>query len=151
MSGVEIVEKITQETKGKWKPSPGSIYPLLSGLQQKGFTLESSRNLSGMKKYALTEEGMKSYREQVKFGQEFMEKMRCLVPIFIEGYQSEIGDIHLIAIKESSKSLLQTFIELDTIKHKLTKENIVEVGKILDRSNFELLEIMKKIVEKDNR
>jgi DNA-binding PadR family transcriptional regulator len=29
MPGVAIVERINQETKRKWKPSPGSIYPLL--------------------------------------------------------------------------------------------------------------------------
>jgi DNA-binding PadR family transcriptional regulator len=29
MSGVEIVERVNQERKGKWKPNPGSIYPLL--------------------------------------------------------------------------------------------------------------------------
>jgi DNA-binding PadR family transcriptional regulator len=151
MSGVEIVEKIAQETKGKWKPSPGSIYPLLSGLQQRGFTVESSKNESGMKQYTLTEEGRKSYREQVKLGQEFMEKMRCLVPIFIEGFQTEIDDKNLFAIKESAKSFLQTFLELDTIKHKLTKENIFEIVKILDRSNCDLLEIIQKIDGKNNR
>ena len=42
MSGSEIVGKIERETGGKWKPSPGSIYPLLGGLQEKGFTQESS-------------------------------------------------------------------------------------------------------------
>jgi hypothetical protein len=104
-----------------------------------------------MKQCTLTEEGRKSSREQVKLGQEFMEKMRCLVPIFIDGYQSEIGDKNFLVIKESSKSLLQTFIEIDTLKQKLTKENIVEIGKILDRSNYDLLEIIKTIVEKNNR
>ena len=42
MSGAEIVGKIARETGGKWKPSPGSIYPLLATLQEKGFTRESS-------------------------------------------------------------------------------------------------------------
>ena len=44
MSGAEIVNKIEHETGGKWKPSPGSIYPLLAGLQERGFTQESSQS-----------------------------------------------------------------------------------------------------------
>src|SRR5665648_1140842 len=74
MSGVEIVEKIGKATKGKWKPSPGSIYPLLSGLQQKGFTVESLKNESRMKQYALTKEGIVFFKEQVMLGKEFIEK-----------------------------------------------------------------------------
>ncbi|MCW4013017.1 MAG: PadR family transcriptional regulator, partial [Candidatus Bathyarchaeota archaeon] len=35
MSGSEIAEEI--EYYAEWKPSPGSIYPLLSSLQETGF------------------------------------------------------------------------------------------------------------------
>ena len=57
MSGVEIVEEIEQETRGFWKPSPGSIYPLLARLQDKGYTNELSTGESGLKRYVLTDEG----------------------------------------------------------------------------------------------
>ncbi len=53
ISGSEIVGKIAHETGGKWKPSPGSIYPLLAGLQEKGFTQESFAVENGMKHYSL--------------------------------------------------------------------------------------------------
>ncbi|MFX0203827.1 MAG: PadR family transcriptional regulator, partial [Candidatus Hodarchaeota archaeon] len=69
MSGAEIVEEIERETDRGWKPSPGSIYPLLASLQDKGYTDELPTGESGMKQYALTDEGKTFFEEQVKFGQ----------------------------------------------------------------------------------
>ncbi len=150
MSGVEIVEKIGKETKGKWKPSPGSIYPLLSRLQQKGFTVESIKNESRLKQYSLTNEGTEFFKEQIMLGKDFIEKMRCLVPILVEGFQFEICDKKMCSANESAKKLLETFIELDTRKDKLIKEHIVEISKILDESNFKLSRIIEKI-DKENK
>jgi DNA-binding PadR family transcriptional regulator len=36
MSGSEIMTEIEKSTNGYWKPSPGSTYPLLAWLQDKG-------------------------------------------------------------------------------------------------------------------
>lgn len=35
-NGAEIVDAIEQMTQGWWRPSPGSIYPLLADLQREG-------------------------------------------------------------------------------------------------------------------
>ncbi len=35
-NGAELVDEIEMMTKGWWKPSPGSIYPLLENLVQEG-------------------------------------------------------------------------------------------------------------------
>ena len=35
-NGAEIVDAIEEMTQGWWRPSPGSIYPLLAELQQEG-------------------------------------------------------------------------------------------------------------------
>ena len=35
-NGAEIVDAIEQMTQGWWRPSPGSVYPLLADLQQQG-------------------------------------------------------------------------------------------------------------------
>jgi DNA-binding PadR family transcriptional regulator len=150
MSGVEIVGKIKQETKGKWKPSPGSIYPLLSGLQQKGFTVESSKNESGVKQYTLTNEGIRFFREQVLLGEKFMEKMRCLMPIFIDGFQCEAGDKNLLFTKESEKRLLEIFIELDARKHRFTKEDIDEISSILNEFTIRLSKIIERTDGENN-
>jgi DNA-binding PadR family transcriptional regulator len=146
MSGAEIVGKIDCDTGGKWKPSPGSIYPLLSGLQNKGFTQESSKTENGRKLYSLTISGKEFFQEQLMLGQKFMEKMQFLIPLFIEGYHFGKNEENLYIIKESAKRFLQTFIELDSKKETLTEENATEIARIFENSNAQL----RKIIEKNN-
>jgi DNA-binding PadR family transcriptional regulator len=145
MSGTEIVGKIERETGGKWKPSPGSIYPLLSGLQVKGFTQESSKIENGRKLYSLTDSGKEFFQEQLLLGQKFMEKMEYLAPMFIGGFHLGVNEGNLFCAKESAKRVLQTFIELDAKKETLTKENVKEIAGILDNSNIQLRKIIEEI------
>jgi len=144
MSGVEIVEKIQQETKGKWRPSPGSIYPLLFVLQQKGFTIESSKNKGGMKQYALTTEGTKFTIEQAMLGQEIMEKMRCHVSIFIEGFHLGKPIKTRFLPKNPQRDYANSY-RLDARKNKLIKENIDEITQLLDETNVKLTKIINMI------
>lgn len=50
MSGSEIIDEIESKTNGRWKPSPGSIYPLLAWLQDNGHVKELPVEQSGMKR-----------------------------------------------------------------------------------------------------
>jgi DNA-binding PadR family transcriptional regulator len=145
MSGAEIVNKVENETGGKWKPSPGSIYPLLAGLRESGFIHESSAFESGMKHYSLTDGGKEFFQEQLMFGRKFMEKMEYLVPMLIGGFYFGKNEEILLSAKESAKRFLQTFIELDTRKETLTKEKIAKIVKILDDSNVALRKIIEQI------
>jgi DNA-binding PadR family transcriptional regulator len=148
MSGAEIVEVIEQETGGKWKPSPGSIYPLLAWLQGKGYTSESSSVENGMKRYILTEKGKEFFEEQVKFGQTFLEKLEWLAPMLVGGFHFGTNHENLLYAKESAKRLLETFIEFQAIKDSLTKQDVEEIVKILDYSDRQLKKIARRIKEK---
>ncbi len=148
MSGAEIVEVIERETGGKWKPSPGSIYPLLAWLQDKGYTSESSTVESGMKRYVLTDRGKQFFEEQVKFGQSFLEKLEWLAPMLVGGFHFGANHENLLYAKESAKRLLETFIEFQAIKDSLTKQDVEEIAKILDYSDSQLKKIARRIKEK---
>lgn len=56
MKGSEIMDEIEAQTKGWWKPSPGSIYPLLKSLEKESMI---KRNEDGS--YAISDRG----REQI--------------------------------------------------------------------------------------
>ncbi len=150
ISGSEIVGKITRETGGKWTPSPGSIYPLLAGLQERGFTQESLPVENGMRHYSLTNSGKEFFKEQLLLGQKFMEKMEYLVPMFIGGFYFGKNEENLLVAKESAKRFLQTFIELDAKKETLTNEYVTEIARILDNSNSQLRKIIEQI-DKENQ
>jgi DNA-binding PadR family transcriptional regulator len=83
MSGAEIIRAIEENTEMRWKPSPGSVYPLLSWLLDSGYTRELADSEAGVRRYELTDAGRKflkedeQRREQYKgahfFGQQFEE------------------------------------------------------------------------------
>lgn len=59
MKGSEIMDKIQKQTMGWWRPSPGSIYPLLSSLEEEKLIVKMEDG-----KYSLTEMG----REEIGVG-----------------------------------------------------------------------------------
>ncbi|MFW9787565.1 MAG: PadR family transcriptional regulator [Candidatus Thorarchaeota archaeon] len=70
MSGAELIREIEEQTNKRWRPSPGSIYPLLSWLLDSGYTAETSDSEAGVRRYALTDAG----KEYIKEHEEQMEK-----------------------------------------------------------------------------
>lgn len=52
MNGIEIIEEIERLTGGAWRPSPGSVYPMLADLLREGVI---ARRQDG--RYELTEAG----------------------------------------------------------------------------------------------
>jgi len=149
MSGVEIVEEIERETGGKWKPSSGSIYPLLAWLQDKGYTTESPTVESGMKSYVLTDEGKTFFEEQVKFGQQFFQKLEYLAPMFVGGFQFGINRQNSRGVRESMKRLVKTFVALRAaMKDNLTKQDAEEIAEILNDCSKKLEKIAQRIKEK---
>jgi DNA-binding PadR family transcriptional regulator len=149
MSGTEIVQKIERETDGKWKPSPGSIYPLLAALKEKGYTSESLIGESGMKKYVLTDEGRAFFEEQVKYGQKFMKKLEFLAPMLVGGFHFGINHGNLCEVRGSAKKVVKTFIDLRTaMKDTLSKEDAEEISNILNDCAKKLEKITRRIKEK---
>lgn len=55
MHGYELIQQIAEKSGGLWKPSPGSIYPALSQLEDEGLVLIDK--VAGRKTAALTDEG----------------------------------------------------------------------------------------------
>lgn len=149
MSGAEIVEEIERETGGRWKPSPGSIYPLLASLQDKGYTNESPTGESGMKQYVLTDEGKTFFEEQVKFGQKFLKKLEFLAPMLVGGFQFGINHENLRGVRGPAKRVVKTFIDLRAaMKDNLTKQDAEEIAEILNDCSKKLEKIAQRIKEK---
>src|SRR4051794_36134937 len=54
-NGYGLMQEIEQRSEGAWRPSPGSVYPALSQLEDEG--LVRAADEAGRKAYALTDEG----------------------------------------------------------------------------------------------
>jgi len=80
MSGSEIMSEIEKQTNGTWKPSPGSIYPLLAWLQDKGYIKEAAEQEPGIKRYTLTEQGKTFLEEHIKTREELRKRFERYGP-----------------------------------------------------------------------
>ncbi len=148
MSGTEIVQRIERETDGKWKPSPGSIYPLLAALKVKGYTSKSLIGESGMKKYVLTDRGRAFFEEQAKYGQKFMKKLEFLAPLFVGGFHLGVNHGNMCDVRGSAKRVVKTFIDLRTaMKENLSKQDAEEISAILNDCAKKLEKITRRIKE----
>jgi DNA-binding PadR family transcriptional regulator len=148
MSGVEIVEVIEKETGGRWKPSSGSIYPLLARLQDTGYTTESPSEETGIKRYVLTTKGKRLFEKQINFGQTLLNKLEFLVPLLISGFQFDPNDEKILSgTKEPAKRVVMTLLNLRAAKYQLTEQDAKEIEKILSNCADELEEIVKRIDE----
>ena len=64
MHGYELINELEQRTGGRWKPSPGSVYPTLSALEDEG--LINAVEIDGKKRYELTDAGRTWLQERAE-------------------------------------------------------------------------------------
>jgi DNA-binding PadR family transcriptional regulator len=149
MSGSEIVETIEKETGGRWKPSSGSIYPLLAQLHDRGYTSELPSEETGIKRYELVAKGKAFFEKQIAFGQKLLNKLEFLVPLLISGFQFDPDDEKILAgTREPAKRVVMTPLDLRATKHPLTDQDAKEIERILSKCADELEEIEKKVNER---
>jgi len=55
MHGYELIQEFEQRTGGRWRPSPGSVYPTLAQLEDEG--LVTATDVEGRKRFELTDAG----------------------------------------------------------------------------------------------
>jgi len=61
MNGYQLIQQISERTKGAWKPSPGSVYPTVQQLEDEG--LVEGRDVEGRRMLRLTDAG-RTYVEE---------------------------------------------------------------------------------------
>ena len=61
MHGYEIITELESRSDGRWRPSPGSIYPTLDRLEERGAL--SSTEVDGKRQFDLTDRGRQMLAE----------------------------------------------------------------------------------------
>jgi DNA-binding PadR family transcriptional regulator len=150
LSGVEIVELIEKETGGRWKPSSGSIYPLLARLNNRGYTTEIPSEETGMKRYNLTTKGQALFEKQLSFGQNLLDKLEFLVPLLVGGYPFDPHDEKLLArTREPAKRVVMALLSLRPPKIKSTEQDAKQIETLLTNFADELEQTVQRIREKN--
>ena len=64
--GYDLIGRLEGRSGGRWRPSPGSVYPTLQLLEEEG--LVTSEEVDGKKVYSLTEAGQAAVAERAERG-----------------------------------------------------------------------------------
>ncbi len=151
MSGSEMMTEIDKQTSGHWKPSPGSIYPLLAWLQDRGYIQEAAEQETGIKRYTLTDEGktllgeLDKKREQMRKrfsdtgpGPWFMEPMG---PMWFEFYPERPTEL-----RRAMRELVVALWKLrDKLRREYSEKAAEEARKALEEAAAKIENITKKI------
>lgn len=143
------MERIERETSGRWKPSPGSVYPLLAWLQDNGYICELPKEEGGIKRYKLTEQGEKFFEEQVKLKRKLQKKLEFLVhhPLF-SGFWFGSHSKKIRDLGEPARRFGRALFNLKVIlEENLTEQAVKEVKEFLDKTAEEIENISKKLKE----
>jgi DNA-binding PadR family transcriptional regulator len=145
MSGSEIIEEIEKHTGGFWKPSPGSIYPLLSWLQDNSYIKELPTE-NGLKRYELTESGKELLEEQKKIRKKFREEVGFLPAPFFDSLLMKIPPEKTVEIRNSIRRVAMAFFQLgNTLQEKFSEQALNEAMNAVNEASRKLEEINKKL------
>jgi DNA-binding PadR family transcriptional regulator len=149
-SGSEIMNEIDKKTEGHWKPSPGSVYPLLAWLQDKGYTKELPEQETGMKRYTLTEQGKTFLQEHVRRKEEIRKRFRVFGPPFqgfpwLSFYPEKTKEL----FEAGKKLVMSSWRLLDSLREKYSEEGVKEAKEVIEEAAEKLNEIAKKLEQAD--
>ena len=137
MSGSELVVKLEEFTD--WRPSPGSIYPMLRNLQETGMIKPHDGGEVGLKRVFLTKKGVDEISAHSHHEEEFRKRSRNIRKMYwrlLKGMPEEVYD----SLGGLIDSLDATWNSIDDSEVKCFKE-------LLDNTRVELDKIGKKQVE----
>jgi DNA-binding PadR family transcriptional regulator len=165
MSGSEIINEVETRTNGRWKPSPGSVYPLLSWLQDNGHIRELPSNQSGMKRYELTDSGKAVLEQQRKIMEEqekiideqrrnymkFRKEGRFFGPPFMRAPWFHLPPEKTEELRESMRKLIRISFKLgENLEIHFSEQVLEDVRRVLDETTEKLEKIDEKLGGKEH-
>ena len=134
MSGSELIERI--EIFSEWRPSPGSMYPLLSNLQERELIKPHEDGETGLKRFIITQKGKEEIHTHGHREEEIGKRIRTfrkITWILMKGMPEDVY--------ESFSSLFDT---LDSTWDSLDESDVTRIKEILDNTKAELNKIGNK-------
>jgi DNA-binding PadR family transcriptional regulator len=148
MSGSEIMSELENQTKGYWKPSPGSIYPLLSWLQDKGYIREADEKEPGIRRYTLTEQGKTFLGNEAKSREEIDRRIKqfrstggFFGPMWFGFDREDTKELSRVA-RDFSRAARGLFHEL---RKEHSQEAVAEARKALEEATKQILDATTKL------
>lgn len=119
MSGAMIIDTMSQKSFGMWRPSPGSIYPLLRDMEDRG-EIKMKKTVVGQKIYGITDKGKRSLNSfDIPFFGRFWESDGSSVSSTIDSMEADLD--YLSDKSEELKKDKEAVKRLNKIKDDLSR------------------------------
>ncbi len=119
MSGAMIIDTMSQKSFGMWRPSPGSIYPLLRDMENRG-EIKIKKTVVGQKIYGITDKGKRSLNSfDIPFFGRFWESDGASVSSTIDSMEADLD--YLADKSEELKKDKEAVKRLNKIKDDLSR------------------------------
>jgi DNA-binding PadR family transcriptional regulator len=119
MSGAMIIDTMSQKSFGMWRPSPGSIYPLLRDMENRG-EIKIKKTVVGQKIYGITDKGKRSLNSfDIPFFGRFWESDGSSVSSTIDSMEADLD--YLSDKSEELKKDKEAVKRLNKIKDDLSR------------------------------
>ncbi|MCE4614625.1 MAG: PadR family transcriptional regulator [Desulfurococcales archaeon] len=123
MHGYKILKRVSALTGDKWKPAPGTLYPLLDHMEKEGlietYTIERGRVKSGERiLYRLTHKGWDEFINKLRMKTDALINMYSFIlcgglkTLYNNGFNGEAIEIYK-TVKDSLSKLVESCKYLD--------------------------------------
>ncbi len=120
-SGYDILKEIEEKTEGHWKPSKGTLYPILNQLQKEELIKVNKVDTRSKNIFELTDMGMELLKNTKNHRREWREKYVQFRNLFVDVFGEEKVDITSI------------IFEIKDVAFEMSSENQDKVMKILKK------------------
>jgi DNA-binding PadR family transcriptional regulator len=146
MSGSEIMDEVERITGGCWRPSPGSVYPLLAYLQDNGYIQEVPSGEVGVKRYTLTDKGKHLLEEQRKMREHIFASRRLFAPPFLGFFWPKAPSERVGEAYESFRRLAKALFSLGlTLEEHLSEDAVKAASDILNEAAQKIEDLERKL------
>lgn len=132
-SGSELTEEIEEYTD--WRPSPGSIYPLLGNLQENGLIEPYDDGEAGIKRFKLSEKGLNEIDSHPHHEEEFQKRNRTIRKMYWRLMKGMPEDVY-----ESFSGLIDS---MESTWNSLDENQVTLFKDVLNNTKAELMKLGK--------
>ena len=144
LSGSEIMEEVEKQTGGQWKPSSGSVYPLLTWFRKNGYAQELPKEVTGIKRYVLTETGTKFFEDHANFEDKLQKKMGSMGPLFFLRMDLQADGLH--ELQGPVRRFFDALFGLrNSLKQNLSEQTLKDVEELLTDASEKIEDLSKNI------
>ncbi len=126
--GYDIIKALEERSNGAYSPSPGTVYPTLTMLEEMGYAKATAEE-GGKKVYEITAEGKKHLEENSSTVESIFERISEAVEPFFSAPMGEVRS----AMRHLARSSLGT-----ALKHAENKEVLGKIAEVLNRAAAEI-------------